>query len=441
MPQQCASKTVTGMDQQDAHPPLVSFAERTNIGLRRLSNQDAYACVLAHQPDVWEHRGHLFLVADGMGAHAAGELASKIAAEDIPLAYQKVQPGISAPVALKQAIEDANETIHRKGSRNFDFQGMGTTCTALALYPGGALLGHVGDSRAYRLRGNKLEQLTRDHSLVWELKEHGQIDVGPGIPRNIITRSLGPNPDVEVDIEGPFEVLPGDRFLLCSDGLSGQLSDHWIAVILRLFSLEEAAQLFVHLANLHGGGPDNITVVAIEVPFALGGAGAVQESDLGEEKPAQGWLVPLAGLLLGAGCGGLVAWGKPLPLPEGLVATVGGAVIGLALGLAAKGWFFSAKDKPRRKRRKPLLHGHGPYTEASAQADEDLVEQLHKILKDLCHAAAEDRWEVCWKEVEQLQEQALQAVSHKNWNDAVVFLGKAVLRVMSKARKTQAGVD
>ncbi len=427
------------MDHQDRQPPSVPFFELTDIGLRRLSNQDASACVPAHEPEVWEHRGHLFLVADGMGAHAAGELASKIAAEDIPLAYQKVQPDIPAPVALKQAIEDANETIHRKGSRNFDFQGMGTTCTALALYPGGAIVGHVGDSRAYRLRGNKLEQLTRDHSLVWELKEHGQLEVGPAIPRNIITRSLGPNPDVEVDIEGPFEVVSGDRFLLCSDGLCGQLSDQWIGVVLRLFPLEQAARLLVHLANLRGG-PDNITVVVLQAPFSLSASGAAV-SEAGSDPAASGWWIPAGGLFLGAGGGALVTLGKQLPLPEGLIATLGGGCVGLALGLAAKGWLLSTEDKPRRKRRRPLLHGHGPYTEAPAQADEELVEELDKILEDLCRAAADEKWDICWKDVEQLKDQAHQAVAQKNWDDAVVLLGKAVLQVMSHARNTRAGVE
>ncbi len=427
------------MDHQDRHPLSVPFAQLTDVGLRRLSNQDAFACVPARESDVWEHRGHLFLVADGMGAHAAGELASKIAAEDIPLAYQKVQPDIPAPVALKQAIEDANETIHRKGSRNFDFQGMGTTCTALALYPGGALVGHVGDSRAYRLRGSKLEQLTRDHSLVWELKEHGQIEVGPAIPRNIITRSLGPNPDVEVDIEGPFEVLPKDRFLLCSDGLSGQLNDRWIGVVLRLFPLEEAAQLLVHLANLRGG-PDNITVVVLEAPAALGGAGTARELDTTEDEPTRGWFAPLGGMLLGALGGGLVALGKQLPLPEKLIATLGGAAFGLALGLALKKGLASTGKKPRRKRRKPLLHGHGPYTETPAQADESLVEEMVGTLDQLCQAAADEKWDICWQEIDRLKEQAQQAVSQKHWDDALVFLGKAVLLVMNRAGGKHASV-
>ena len=428
------------MDHPDRSPPAVPFFQLSDIGLRRLSNQDACACVPAREPDVWEHRGHLFLVADGMGAHAAGELASKIAAEDVPLAYQKVQRDIPAPVALKQAIEDANETIHRKGSRNFDFQGMGTTCTALVLFPGGALVGHVGDSRAYRLRGATLEQLTRDHSLVWELKEHTHGEVGPGIPRNIITRSLGPNPDVEVDIEGPFEVLPGDRFLLCSDGLCGQLNDRWIGVILRLFPLQEAARLLVHLANLRGG-PDNITVVVLEAPFALSAAGGVPGTELQPEATTPGWWMPAAGLFFGALLGGAIAWGKQLLLPEGAIATLGGASAGLALGLAARGWLAAGKNKPGRKRRRPLSHGSGPYTKTPANADEPLIEELLGILDQISRAAIDEKWNVCWKEIDQFKEQAHQAIAQKNWDDAAKLLGQAVLQIMSHAQHSRAKAE
>ncbi len=428
------------MDHPDRSPPAVPYFQITDIGLRRLNNQDACACVPARENEVWEHRGHLFLVADGMGAHAAGELASKIAAEDVPLAYQKVQRDIPAPVALKQAIEDANETIHRKGSRNFDFQGMGTTCTALVLFPQGALVGHVGDSRAYRLRGTKLEQLTRDHSLVWELKEHTHGELGPGIPRNIITRSLGPNPDVEVDIEGPFEVLPGDRFLLCSDGLCGQLDDRWIGVVLRLFPLQEAAQLLVHLANLRGG-PDNITVVVLESPVALAAphtSAAIQQQP---DTETAGWWIPATGLFLGALLGALVSLGKQLPLLEGAIGTLGGACAGLALGLAARSWSKTSPRRFGRKRRRPLLHGSGPYTETPVVADEKLVEELGAILDQLCRAASDEEWNVCWQEIDQLKEQAHQAIAQKNWDEAVQMLGQAVLQIMSHAKHSQAETE
>ena len=150
-------------------------------------------------------------VCDGMGAHAAGELASQMAVDGIPHTYLKLadQP---APDALRKSIVEANHQIHHRGQANIDFQGMGTTASVLALLPQGALVAHVGDSRVYRLRGQRLDQLTFDHSLVWEMSAAGQVpkDALPGfVPKNIITRSLGPHAEVQVDLEGPFPLGSG----------------------------------------------------------------------------------------------------------------------------------------------------------------------------------------------------------------------------------------
>ena len=117
------------------------------------------------------------MVADGMGAHAAGELASKLAIDTVPLSYQKIVDR-AAPDALLAAVEDANQQINQRGGSDPEFKGMGTTCTVLVLLPQGALAAQVGDSRAYRLRGNRFEQLTFDHSLVWELRASGQLPAG-----------------------------------------------------------------------------------------------------------------------------------------------------------------------------------------------------------------------------------------------------------------------
>ncbi|MEC7978700.1 MAG: protein phosphatase 2C domain-containing protein, partial [Planctomycetota bacterium] len=133
----------------------------SDIGMRRDSNQDSHSVELASDVESWSRRGHLFLVADGMGAHAAGELASQLAADSIPHLYFK-QLELSAPDSLKQAVEDSNSEINRKGQANQDFHNMGTTCSVLTLLPQGAVIAHVGDSRVYRLRGGVLEQLTFD---------------------------------------------------------------------------------------------------------------------------------------------------------------------------------------------------------------------------------------------------------------------------------------
>ena len=119
------------------------------------------------------------------------------------------------------AVEDANQQIDQRGSSDPEFKGMGTTSTVLVLLPQGALAAQVGDSRAYRFRGDRFEQLTFDHSLVWELRASGQLPAGhipDYIPKNVITRSLGPNPTVQVDVEGPFPLVVGDTFCSAATG-------------------------------------------------------------------------------------------------------------------------------------------------------------------------------------------------------------------------------
>lgn len=240
---------------------LVSH-DRSDVGRRRSNNQDAANVLPPSGPQQYKVRGWLFLVADGMGAHAAGEEASRIAAERVPLVYEKLATR-SPPLALRRALEQVNDEIHDKGERAAEFKGMGTTCTVLALVPRGALVGHVGDSRAYRVRGRTVEQLSRDHSLIWDLEAqpgYSREQAGT-VPKNIITRSMGPHPQVDVDIEGPFPVEEGDVFLLCSDGLSGQVTDEEIG----LFAAELpdprlATDALIGLALVRGA-PDNVTVV------------------------------------------------------------------------------------------------------------------------------------------------------------------------------------
>ncbi|MCH2596451.1 MAG: protein phosphatase 2C domain-containing protein, partial [Pirellulales bacterium] len=131
----------------------------SDVGMRRSSNQDSMAIALADGTDQWLSQGHLLVVADGMGAHAAGELASKLATDTITHSYHK-RPEDSPSESLVEAIREANNVIYTKGQDSVDFQGMGTTCSSLLLLPKGALAAHVGDSRVYRLRGNSFDQLT-----------------------------------------------------------------------------------------------------------------------------------------------------------------------------------------------------------------------------------------------------------------------------------------
>lgn len=244
----------------------VEVASLTDVGVRRSHNQDAYGVLLAPSADVWKDRGHILIVADGMGAHAVGELASALAADQIPHTYQK-HASQGPEQALRKAFDEANTNIHQKGVQNREFQGMGTTSTAILLRSEGVYVAHVGDSRAYRIRGNHVEQLSFDHSLQWELARRQQVSPESiaGIPSNVIVRSLGPEATVQVDIEGPHRTEPGDIYLICSDGLSNQLSDEELGAIVQNLPLSEACQFLVDLANLRGG-PDNITVITLRVP-------------------------------------------------------------------------------------------------------------------------------------------------------------------------------
>jgi protein phosphatase len=243
----------------------IEHAALTDVGVRRSHNQDAYVVVPAGDSDLWQRRGHVFLVADGMGAHAVGELASKLAVDSIPHIYSKYAHE-GPTTALRKAFLETNVIIHTRGQQNKEFEGMGTTGTALLLRPEGAWIAHVGDSRVYRIRRGKIEQLSFDHSLVWELARRQKVnpDDLQGIPSNVIVRSLGPESMVQVDIEGPHPIEEGDIFVLCSDGLSGPVSDREIGAVVSALPPEEACRFLVDLANLQGG-PDNITAIVIRI--------------------------------------------------------------------------------------------------------------------------------------------------------------------------------
>lgn len=245
---------------------IITDAAATDTGMRRSNNQDSHSVVRASTAETWKQRGHLYMVADGMGAHAVGELASKLACDNIPHNYTKTRTS-TATEAITKAYREVGTLIHSRATANRDFQGMGTTCSTLLLLPEGALIAHVGDSRVYRVRESTIDQLSFDHSLVWELvrrnhlsAEHANI----AVPKNVITRSLGPDPNVEVDVEGPLAVQPNDVYLLCSDGLSGPVSDPELGAFAANFHPKDACRYLLNLANLRGGH-DNITVVVLRI--------------------------------------------------------------------------------------------------------------------------------------------------------------------------------
>lgn len=241
------------------------YAQRTDTGRQRNANEDS----LYVRPPV-------FVVADGMGGAQAGEVASKTAAD----AFERGVPDGAPEVVLRQVIEEANREIYDKARRDPSIAGMGTTITAAIIdsEAESVAIGHVGDSRAYRFRAGRLERLTRDHSLVEEMRRKGQItdeQAEEHPQRSIITRALGPEPHVEVDVQS-VAALSGDVFLLCSDGLTTMVGEDRIAqILLGAGSLDDAVRALVAEAN-DQGGRDNITAVAfrLEDPTA-----PVQEPD------------------------------------------------------------------------------------------------------------------------------------------------------------------
>src|SRR5262249_35467527 len=285
---------VTGYDQ-------IEHASLTDVGIRRSHNQDSHGVLLASDAAHWQEQGHIYLVADGMGAHAVGEMASELAVKIILHTYHKHAPEGPAS-APRKAFVGANASIHARGQQNREFEGMGTTGTALLLRPEGAWVGHVGDSRAYRVRDGRIEQLSFDHSLVWELARRQRVDPDElqGIPSNVIVRSLGPEPLVQADIEGPHPIRPGDVYVLCSAGLSGPVTDGEIGAAVTALPPKEACRFLVDLANLQGG-PDNITVIVVRVLGDAASPGTNHRARLNGSVPP--WLTrfpwPLASLVLG----------------------------------------------------------------------------------------------------------------------------------------------
>lgn len=413
-------------------PPAVTWqngfesASLSDLGLRRGNNQDSLAVALAGSQENWRRRGHLFIVADGMGAHAAGELASKLATDIVPQTYQKMRDR-TPPDALQGAIRNANAHIYGRGQGNEEFKGMGTTITALAMLPEGALLAQVGDSRAYRLRGERLEQLTFDHSLVWEMRAAGQIpteDVPSYIPRNIITRCLGPNPVVEVDLEGPFALQVGDTFLLCSDGLSGQVRDDEIGKILACLPPKEAVQALVDLANLRGG-PDNITVIVVRVQGVppLEEAGASSRPVVPDEHKPLPWVLWGLFVTLALAAGGAAALGWSVPaVASGVAAAVAGA---MALAQQFSGSPVASYEGPL---------GKGPYTSCDAAPDASFVERLAKLNQQLRDAAACEDWVIDWEHYNAQSGQALAASNAGDFVEAVRQYCHAICYMMEQLR-------
>lgn len=230
----------------------MKWVSRTHIGHVRASNQDS---LLIEPP--------LYGVADGMGGHKAGDIASRMTV----LMLSRVLEGASpSEELLFGGIEEVNELVFEEQAKNPDFSGMGTTITVL--WEGGdfVLLGHVGDSRAYLRRGGEFRQISQDHSMVSEMVRQGLLTKEMAIRhpyRNVITRAIGTDEAVQPDILR-IDKRPGDQWLICSDGLTGYVSDEEIARTLSFLPLDDAADVLLQRA-LDAGGADNISFVLTEV--------------------------------------------------------------------------------------------------------------------------------------------------------------------------------
>jgi protein phosphatase len=357
---------------------VIVEAPATDTGMRRSNNQDSYAVVKAARREVWESKGHLFMVADGMGAHAVGELASKMACDHVPHHYTKSK--VTAPAeALTKAYREVGGLIHGKSSLNKDFEGMGTTCSTLVLLPAGSLIAHVGDSRVYRIRQGRIEQLTFDHSLVWELIKRKHLTPEQAerfVHKNVITRSLGPDPNVEVDIEGPYPVELGDVFLLCSDGLSNPVLNDELGAFASNFHPNDASQYLLHLANLRGGN-DNITIVLVRVgPWVEPGTEPVEAPQASSRKEGKGLLTSLLG---------------------------------------------SLKGKPTQS----TVEEH-VYAEADCAITPAMIEKLQKDIRTVKDIAIENSWPVDWPKLALHVRNADTFKAQEQYRDALKLLGEAI---------------
>ncbi|MEP7145060.1 MAG: Stp1/IreP family PP2C-type Ser/Thr phosphatase [Ferruginibacter sp.] len=241
---------------------------KTDLGNIRTNNEDAASFLRIADEAIIRERGYLLIVADGMGGHLAGEVASKIAIDTISEEYFKKKNNGSREKVLAKAFSAANKKIFELASANEQYRGMGTTCTALAIAGQTIYYAHAGDSRAYLYKNKSITRITEDHTYVQQLVNNGDIsreeaDIHP--QRNILTNAMGTKPDLRIDT-GKCEALfeKNDRVMLCSDGLYDYLDDNEIASVMGYNSITDAADYFIAEAKRRGG-MDNITVIMAEL--------------------------------------------------------------------------------------------------------------------------------------------------------------------------------
>lgn len=433
--------------------PLVQYASRTDVGMRRAGNQDSLAIRLCREQEEWQTCGHLFAVADGMGGHSVGDLASRIAAEALPQAYHKCDAD-SIPERLSLAIRASNQAIHDKARENPEFADMGTTCSALVLSPQGAYAGNVGDSRVYRIRNHQTEQLTFDHSLQWEMIRQGRatMDNVDGLhPRNVITRCLGPDPAVEVDVEGPFPIAPGDRFVICSDGLTGHVTDEEIGAITSELKPQQASRLLVDLANCRGGA-DNVTVIVVHVENIAQAPGAavakMPQVPVVKKSPATRrlyWRSLLSKLSLWlflvmalAGLGALVF--KRMALGMWLICPA--VVIGFLRIVLLTGTSTAEEDAgetgSRSRMRRTAIQetncpaAESPYRTTTAELTDALLAFLATAQSELTQAARDNGWKSDFSALEGLDRRAVAAERENQRGECLKLRAESIDALMKE---------
>jgi protein phosphatase len=331
--------------------------------------------------------------------------------------------------ALQRAVMDANTEIHKRGQANEEFHNMGTTCSTLLLTPQGAIVAHVGDSRVYRLRQSRLEQLTFDHSLVWEMRKSGQLsaeEMSLGrIPKNVITRSLGPYADSKVDMEGPFPIMVNDKFLLCSDGLTGLVEDSELASLIGNLPPNEAVRALVDLANLRGG-PDNITCIIVEIKHPQLATVSEGGSNPRGSRPRKSTVHPLTIAVLAGSAITAAAFFFFNPGPA--------AIIPAAIFLATLVWFFvqlyQGLDGVSSATHGAAL-GNGPYVQVKGASGPELAGQLKEMAQQIVEFAEKQNWEIDISAFHKLQSSSEKAQGA----DAVRAYARCVSFLMDQLRK------
>lgn len=280
-----STRETGSLETDDTRGFEVEASVQTDVGRVREINEDSGRFSRPSDPATLASKGVLLIVADGMGGHSAGEVASGMTVELVPrLYYGSASP---APDALREAVEETNRQIYAASLADESKRGMGTTCTALAVANDEAFAAHVGDSRLYMMREGKVYLLTEDHSAVMEMVKLGLITMDEARThedKNVILRALGTSPEVQVSTLEPFRVRAGDKYLLCSDGLYDLVADEEIER--ELSSAEDihaAGERLIVMAKGRGGH-DNITVGILELVPTSGNGASPSSDGAGETR-------------------------------------------------------------------------------------------------------------------------------------------------------------